>query len=76
MAAPKVNEVFESLWCQTWQLTLLIIVVAAAAALARRRPHLAYLLWMLVVVKALTPPLWSSPAGLFSWTQAERRFPG
>ena len=69
----KANELFDALWCQTWQLTLLIVTVAAAAALARRRPHLVYLLWMLVVIKAFTPRLWSSPAGLFSWAQAEYR---
>ena len=55
-------------WAQLWQVTLTIVVVALGGRLAcRRRPHLAYLLWMLVVVKALVPPLLTSPTGLFSW---------
>lgn len=65
------SELFWLVWCQVWQLSLLILGVAAAAALARRRPPLVYLLWVLVVVKSLTPPLWSSPSGVFSWAQLE-----
>jgi bla regulator protein BlaR1 len=34
---------------------------------ARQRPHLAHTLWMVVILKCLTPPLWSSPTGIFSW---------
>ena len=56
-------------WTQLWQVTVVVVLVAAAARWAcRHRPHLAYLLWMLVVVKALTPPLVASRAGIFSWT--------
>ena len=47
---------------------MLALLVALVVRLAgRHRPHLAYLLWLLVVIKCLTPPLWSSPAGVFSW---------
>jgi beta-lactamase regulating signal transducer with metallopeptidase domain/tetratricopeptide (TPR) repeat protein len=57
-------------WSQIWQVTALAAVVGLATRLfCRRRPHLAYMLWMLVVLKCLTPPLWSSPTGLFSWAQ-------
>ena len=53
-----------------WQVTALAIVVGVVTRLAcRRRPHLAYVLWMLVLLKCLTPPLWSSPTGCFSWAQ-------
>lgn len=56
---------------QLWQATLVAIVVGVVAMLvARRRPHLAYLLWMLVIVKCLTPPIWASPTGAFSWLLA------
>src|SRR5690606_13162592 len=51
-----------------------VLAVAVAAVVrwtCRRRPHLAYLLWMLVVVKAVTPPVWSSPTSVFSWALAE-----
>ncbi len=59
------------LWMQLWQITLLVVVVGLVAVTTlRRRPHVAYLLWALVIVKCLTPPLWSSPTGVFSWLQA------
>ena len=64
------NELARLAWSQLWQVTVLVMIVGALVRVAcRRRPHLAYLLWMLVVVKCLTPPLWSSPAGVFSWAQ-------
>ena len=60
-------------WTQTWQLTLLAVTVGLVVRFAcRNRPHLAYLLWMLVIVKALTPPVMSSPTSAFSWALAER----
>jgi beta-lactamase regulating signal transducer with metallopeptidase domain/Leucine-rich repeat (LRR) protein len=59
-------------WTQSWQLAVLAAVVAVIVRLAcRRRPQLAYLLWMLVIAKALAPPLWSSPTGAFSWATAQ-----
>lgn len=64
------NELARLAWSQLWQVTVLVMIVGALVRVAcRRRPHLAYLLWMLVVVKCLTPPLWSSPTGVFSWAQ-------
>ncbi|MCX7424117.1 MAG: hypothetical protein NTW96_00515 [Planctomycetia bacterium] len=55
-------------WAQLWQVTVVALAVGAIALpLGRRRPHLAYVLWLLVVVKCLTPPVWSSPLGVFSW---------
>lgn len=57
-------------WSQFWQLTLLIAVVAlAAVTVLKRRPHLLHLLWIVVIVKSLTLPLWSSPTSVFSWLQ-------
>jgi beta-lactamase regulating signal transducer with metallopeptidase domain/protocatechuate 3,4-dioxygenase beta subunit len=64
------NDLAGLAWSQLWQVTALAVVVAFVTLFTcRRRPHLAYALWMLVVLKCLTPPLWSSPAGLFSWAQ-------
>ena len=55
-------------WAQFWQVTVTVVLVAVLArCCCRRRPHLAYLLWMLVIIKALTPPLVASRAGMFSW---------
>jgi len=51
-----------------WQVTALIVFTAIAVRLlARNRPHLAFVLWLLVLVKCVTPPVWSSPSGVFSW---------
>jgi len=53
---------------QIWQVTVVILAVALAARIAgRHRAHLAHLLWMLVLVKALTPPLVSTPWSVFEW---------
>jgi WD40 repeat protein/beta-lactamase regulating signal transducer with metallopeptidase domain len=55
-------------WAQFWQVTVVAMAAGALAWLVgRRRPHLAYVLWLLVIVKCLTPPVWSSPVGVFSW---------
>ncbi len=53
-----------------WQVTALIVLTAIVVRLfARNRPHLAFVLWLLVLVKCVTPPVWSSPSGVFSWLQ-------
>ena len=58
----------EMAWAQLWQVSLLIAVVALVQwAFCRRRPHLAHALWMVVMLKCLTPPVVSSPTGVFSW---------
>lgn len=73
------NEFIQLAWSQIWQVTLLVILVAAVAKwLTQSKPHLTYLLWMLVILKCLTPPVWSSPTGIFTWAhilnrQAESR---
>ena len=65
------DDIAAGVWSQLWQVTALIALVTVVVRLCcRRRPHLAYLLWMLVVIKCVTPPLWSSPTGVFSWMQA------
>ncbi len=58
---------------QLLQVTVVAIAVGIVVRLmARSRPHLAYLLWMLVIVKCLTPPIAASQLGVFSWARAER----
>ncbi|HEY2251156.1 MAG TPA: hypothetical protein VGH74_08855, partial [Planctomycetaceae bacterium] len=55
-------------WTQFWQLTALIAVISVIVRLtARRRPHLAHVLWLVVLAKCLTPPVMASPAGVFCW---------
>ena len=60
-------------WTQTWQVTALVVAVALLVRLAAaNRPQLAYALWLVVFVKCITPPLWSSPSGAFCWLQTPR----
>lgn len=59
---------------QLWQVTLLILVVAVLSRwLSRRRPHLSHLLWLVVLIKCVTPPVWASPGGVFCWLQPEQQ---
>jgi hypothetical protein len=56
---------------QAWQLTALIVVIWLTTRwVTRKQAHLAYMLWLVVLLKAITPPVWSSPSGVFSWVQA------
>jgi uncharacterized protein (TIGR03067 family) len=65
-----IDAVARLAWAQLWQVTVAIGAVAVFVRIVgKRRPHLTYGLWMLVVLKCLTPPLWSSPTGVFSWLQ-------
>ena len=66
------NETAEIVWQQLLQVSLAIAVASVVTVwLGRRKPHLAYLLWLLMLCKCVTPPLWSSPTGVFSWSQAQ-----
>ncbi|KAA0140748.1 M48 family metalloprotease [Gimesia chilikensis] len=59
-------------WQQVWQCTLLALIVWLICRVVRiRRAHLAYLLWLVVLLKFVTPPVWSSSSGLFCWLQNE-----
>jgi beta-lactamase regulating signal transducer with metallopeptidase domain len=70
------NDMIVLLLTQLWQITLLIVIVALTVRLAaRNRPHLAHMLWMLVVIKCLTPPIWSSDYSLFSQLQEKASNP-
>lgn len=59
---------------QLWQVTLLILLVAALNRwFNRQRPHLSHLLWLVVLIKCITPPLWASSGGVFCWIQPEQQ---
>ncbi len=52
---------------QTWQVTAVAVAVGILTRCwAKDRPHLAHALWILVLVKCVTPPIVSSPTSLFS----------
>jgi beta-lactamase regulating signal transducer with metallopeptidase domain len=68
---PDLDEIARLAWVQLWQVTVVALLSGAVVSLcARNRPRLAYALWMLVVVKSIVPPVWSSPTGLFCWALA------
>ncbi|MEM1303304.1 MAG: M56 family metallopeptidase [Planctomycetota bacterium] len=57
-------------WTLTWQLSVLIVLAGLLTRLlGKRAPALVSGLWLVVMIKALTPPLWASATGLFSWAQ-------
>ena len=63
-------EFLDLAWTQVWQVTLVAVFVGLISHLLKARawhPQLANWLWLLVLAKALTPPLWASPLGIFSW---------
>lgn len=58
------------IWQQFWQCSLLVLVVFLICRLIKfRRSHLTFILWLIVLLKFVTPPLWSSSSGLFCWMQ-------
>ncbi len=68
------SSLFSMAWVPFWQVTLLVLAVAVLVRLvARNRPHLAYALWLVVLVKCVTPPLFASPSGVFCWLQPARQ---
>ena len=57
-------------WTQSWQILVVAILAAGLAwTVGRRHAHLSYLLWMVVLLKALTPPVFVSPTSVFSWSE-------
>jgi len=64
------SDLLDIAWAQCWQISLLIVsVLLIIRLIARNRPHLAHVLWLLVLVKCITPPILTSPAGVFCWLQ-------
>lgn len=63
------NELLSVGLTHLWQVSIVILVVAIAARLfARNRPHLAMTMWLLVLIKCVTPPIVFAPFGLFCST--------
>ena len=61
------EAVSNAVWNQLWQVTIVALFVAAVVRVTcRNRPHLAHTLWLLVLLKCVTPPLWSSEVSVFS----------
>ena len=66
------NDVSSLLWTQLWQVTVVAVVVfLCVRTFAKNRPHLAHALWVLVLLKCITPPVFSSQLSPFSWMSAQ-----
>lgn len=64
----------ELLLTQIWQVTLLGIIVATIHRIfAGDRPHLAHALWVLVLIKCITPPIIGSPMSPYSWLASSHK---
>ncbi len=50
---------------------LVLAIAAMLVGTRTKRPHLAYMLWLLVFVKLVTPPILTVPVGMFS-TQSDQ----
>ncbi len=65
------DQLLQLLATQAWQIAALAIAVAIVnRTIAKNRPHLAHALWMMVLIKCVTPPIWGHSLGLFSQLQA------
>jgi beta-lactamase regulating signal transducer with metallopeptidase domain len=61
-------ELFRLLLNQCWQVAVVGLVVLIAVRLfARSRPHLSHVLWSVVLLKAVTPPVLSTSWSPFGW---------
>ncbi len=59
---PWLIRIANYLLAQSWQIAVLTVVVALATfGLRNRSAHVRYLLWLIVLAKALVPPLYSIP---------------
>ena len=64
----ETTELLEMAVGQLWQITILCVVAGwISNRLLRQHPEWSYLLWLAVLLKAVTPPVWSSHCGVFSW---------
>lgn len=62
------DRAFDLLVIQSWQVALVgSCVWIVVTTVASDRPHLAHALWALVLLKCVTPPIWTSPTSPFSW---------
>ena len=65
------SSALDMLVTQTWQVSAVAVAVWLLVRLwGRDQPHLAHCLWALVLLKCLTPPVWSSPVSAFSWIES------
>lgn len=71
MSASDLNRLA---FTQTWQvIALTLVVFFFSKSVARKNVHLIHVLWLVVLIKCLVPPILSSPAGVFCWIDFSER---
>ncbi len=66
------HDAISLLWTQTWQVTIVALGVWIVLCSFRKiHPRVAHVLWALVLLKCITPPVWSSPMGAFSFATSQ-----
>ena len=62
------TPLLELLFAQLWQVTIVSVVAGwLSRTILAKHPGWSYSLWLVVMVKCLTPPLLASQCGVFSW---------
>lgn len=63
-----IHQTLMLVWTQAWQIAVLFFAILILFRLfARNRPHVAHLLWAVLLIKCLIPPVVSSSWAPFSW---------
>jgi beta-lactamase regulating signal transducer with metallopeptidase domain len=63
-----IHQTLMLVWTQAWQIAVLFFAIFILFRLfARNRPHVAHLLWAVLLIKCLIPPVVSSSWAPFSW---------
>ena len=62
----------EHVLTQIVQISILTTIVwIVTNTVAKRQAQLCYALWLVVLLKCVTPPVWSSPVSIFRWLQTD-----
>lgn len=62
------NTAWMMLLQQSIQIAIAVAIIGLVTRLfAKNKPHLACALWLIVLIKCVTPPIWSSSISPFSW---------
>ena len=64
----ETSNLFELIVGQIWQVTILCVTAKwLTTTVLKSRPTWSYLAWLVVMLKCVTPPVWASHCGVFSW---------
>ena len=70
------TQIIDYLLTQSWQIAVLVAIIAMAGlALKNRSAHVRYLLWLIVLAKCLTPPLFTIPLAVLPQDKLSEAIP-